>query len=48
MFTSDEKKKMVEYGVKEFNLHPEFLTWLIDEFNNMYEAILEAKLEAYK
>lgn len=45
MFTSDEKKKLVEYGVKEFRLHPEFLTLLIDEFNIVYERILEAKLE---
>ena len=48
MFTTDEKKKMVEYGIKEFNLHPDFLTWLIDEFNNTYDAILEEKLKAYE
>ena len=44
----DEKKKMVEYGVKEFNLRPDFLTWLIDEFNDTYDAILESKLKAYE
>lgn len=39
---------MVEYGVKEFNLRPDFLTWLIDEFNDIYDAILEEKLKAYE
>jgi len=46
MFTDDEKKKMVEYGVEQFSLNPEFLKWLIDEFNKTYEEILKAKLKS--
>ena len=46
MYADDEKKKMVEYGVKEFSLNPEFLKWLIDEFNKTYDEILKAKLES--
>lgn len=45
MYTSEKKKEMVEYGIKEFGLNPEFLKWLIDEFNIVYQQILEERIK---
>jgi len=48
IYTNEQKKKMVEYGVKQFALNPEFLNWLIDEFNIVYIKLLELKCENCK
>jgi hypothetical protein len=45
MYTNEQKKEMVEYGIKKFNLDHEFLNWLIDEFNIIYQKILEERIE---
>ena len=41
MFTSEQKKEMVEQGLKEFSINPKFrqmISWLCEEFDKAYDA----------
>ena len=28
---------MIEYGIKEFSLNPEFMKWIIEELDKVYD-----------
>jgi len=51
VLSNQEKKELVEQGIKEFSINPKFrklLNWFIDEMDKVYEKRLNEQIKIPK